>query len=544
MLLSESNMLNEQKILKFAFPGLLILSGIVIWFGALNIPFLNDDFQIVGWHNPENFIDCFRPFWQTDVSGFYWRPLVNITHSLTLYFFGFEAFYFHLFNFIVYISVVIAAGYLMLEVGIDHLAAFAASIIFLAAPVHELFLGWIAVRGDTMAALFLILHTIFLIKYINNKSVIFIIVSMLTFLAALLSKELSFMGLFIPFILLTVIKRNNYALKDAFWYSALSMGLIILVIVLRQIIIGGSLLESDNLNNISVISMAKNLLVYIPLSFFTPETLEKYIYYIANNYLLMFLLALIASIFIFSILKQLKTISKPRKNLFWFGLLWFVIFIIPALPLLMRWYMFAASFGLFIAFASVLEFRSKQISYFINGSLVILALLLLSGQNMDQMEKWVAAGKKVTDVVSNMKEMKNPDRTMLRIFCVPDKFDRINAMKIGLQQTFQYATSNMAIDIRSPLRIECSPKTKISIKKISNNYYKFSADSSRFLLQGGKSTSLFKDEEWTDYRDSTKIEIINTGGYYPRAEAYIKVDPVNVYTKDYWFDGDKFIVLN
>jgi len=137
------------------FPLIVLAASIIPWSGMAWVPFLNDDFQILVWNNPQNFMDCLRPFYSSDISVSYWRPLVNSIHSFSLWLFGYEAVPFRIINMLIYSSCCLALLVFLKKLGIKPVVALIAAVFFSVLPSHEISVGWIAGRGDTLAALFI-----------------------------------------------------------------------------------------------------------------------------------------------------------------------------------------------------------------------------------------------------------------------------------------------------------------------------------------------------------------------------------------------------
>ena len=473
---------------------LVLIGG---WLNSIFIPFLNDDFQIIGWHNPASFVDIFKPFWTGDVSGFYWRPLVNSLHSLTLWVFGFNAYAFYSTNLLIYILCCIAFYYLLKRIGILPFPAFLTALFFGLAPSHEIVIGWIAGRGDALAGFFLILAMNSYLKFIQeeNKTAFFFYLGFL--ILGFLSKEIAFAGVFIP-----ILSKLIFPNQKSFKHFIISVIIGIAVFSIRFLFSSPNIFQSPNATEFSLLSSLLNLILYLP-STIVSATLVKNLDYF--NVLTMIVICGFLGAQIYYWFKERKAYWKLSSMKLMFGLTWFVLFIIPVISIFMRWYVFVPSIGLFIILGTVLSSIDKEeIKKRIRFDFVILltGLLLL---NISQMSKWVETGKMTQKALQSISSIDLSGYKNVTLWGVPDKIDDINAMKVGVQQAVQLFSNNKAINVRSPLRFELESNSITAVEQNSETGF-------NLTVQNGKifpifSQSVLNNKNQTFYLKNIEYEL-------------------------------------
>ena len=163
---------NTIRLWKYIFPALIIIASVLPWLPAANIGFLNDDYQIIGWHQAETFMECFMPFTEPNVVESYWRPISSLSYSITLWLFGFEPAAFHVTNLVLYTVCCLLLGYFLLSLGFSRKSAILSMVLFSVLPSHEIVVAWIAGRYDLIACIFILLSALFYNKaLITSKAI-------------------------------------------------------------------------------------------------------------------------------------------------------------------------------------------------------------------------------------------------------------------------------------------------------------------------------------------------------------------------------------
>jgi len=233
-----------------------------------------------------------------------------------------------------------------------------------------------------------------------------------------------------------------------------------------------------------------------------------------------------------------RKIPSKRKKISYAGLLWYLIFIIPALPQMMRWYVFTASVGFTFIFALYLE----QI---INGRRVIIGIVLLLFvvciySDLSRMLIWKDSGDKMNRIVESLKPYKG--KAYFVLWCVPDKYDGVPLMKLGISQTLGYSVSNRNADADSPLRCELfSANSCLNYKSPNDSTLVFDLYDGRFKSNYGRSSSVIKTEYFLFSDNGYTIEINNGVMGSKFSEAKVTV-PRNLKDKvNLFYDGNRLL---
>ncbi|MCX6151905.1 MAG: hypothetical protein NTX22_15375 [Ignavibacteriales bacterium] len=517
------------------------------WAPVLFVPFINDDYQILGYHLNKGFISLFQPFWRADISQYYWRPLGNIIHPLVLMIGGFNPIAFRITSLLIYLF----CGFIILKaldkIGFSKSVSMLAVSIFMVLPSHELEVAWIADAGESLFTSFLLLSFINYYDGYENESNKKLLFSILFFIAAVLIKETAFAGIFIPVIV--VVAKGDFTKKKIFRTSShvlVAFAAVIFILVYRFVFIGGTPFNSIHFANSGPIKWILNLLIYIPLSFFPPEALERLLY-LSHNIFWMFLFAIAFISLIYLLVKLFLKFDKREKRIVFTGVLWFTIFVIPALPNLMRWYIFAASFGFVIIIAIILEHlfynNHKQKIIYI---LILFFILITSAYNFSLMMRWEKAGEKLDKALVSLDEMKNEIKSdTIFVWGIPDKLNRVPMMKLGVKETVQWALDTKKIEVLAPLRVELiNENSKVKLVSFSDSSLVFEVVGGRFLREGSESRSIIQEDvssfnyEGNKYRIETKIDKSKN----VLSSVEIILNKKIVTGKDqFYFDGEKFI---
>ncbi len=532
----------RQRI-EFLFPAIVFLAAALAWAPILMAGFVNDDFQLLLYHQPQSFGQIFAPFYDTGVTDIFWRPVPNFLHSATMHLFGFDAFWFRLTN-ILLLAATSAAFYIFLiKINISKNAALFAGLLFAAAPSREIVAGWIAARGDILALLFMLVAAIYYIRWRQRMRQPEVIFAIIAYLLAVFSKEIAFAAVGIPIILEFLFDKKERAWKTAFSAAGIATLAIIFFLIMRWIVTGSMLAPPPNYQDFDTITSIRNFFIYMPLAFLSAETLEHMTsaaYWTSAPALGIFMtLAALAAI------RPIRLMDKQERLLAAAGFLWFAIFALPAAPMLMRWYAFVPSAGIFLVFAAIMNssIRRNGRRFWIAAAILVVGFAVTSFRH--SME-WPDASRSVTRSLNSLKLM-NLKSDTLRIWGAPDKIDRVNAFKIGLEQAVEYAVGR-DVEALSPLRMELSEDSQIRLK-LSENFAEYLITNGRFVQSGMPSTSLIHAEEFEISREDWDAEIsnyieINEDSTTSRAIIRFArpVDSTDIfYLKDRFVRGDRYL---
>ena len=240
---------------------ILILFSLIIFSNSLFNKFVwVDHTQIVQEehiiHGISGFIDTFfsvMPGFYGSVKGGYYRPIINLSHSIDYWIWGPNPFGFHLTNVLAHTLTGVILYLVLLRIIAIEPVAFLASLFFLAHPIHTEAVSWISGRGDMVFALFYLLSFLFYLKAGSNGNNISnpplppfskggnYLYSGAFFLLALQSKE---MALTLPLIIILYdvcfrLRDKTFSLSRNFKVYVYYFGLLAGYMIFRIIILGG-----------------------------------------------------------------------------------------------------------------------------------------------------------------------------------------------------------------------------------------------------------------------------------------------------------------
>ncbi len=245
--------------------------------------------------------------------------------------------------------------------------AFVASLLFLAHPIHTEVVANIKGRDEILSLLGALLAALFAIKYIDKQKLYFILLSFVTFLFALFSKEVAITFLaIIPLCIYFFIQNDKKAKHIIISIIPLVIASLLYFYVRGKVVGGMSFAPSQELMNNSFLGMTISekyatifytLLLYIKLLIFPhPLTYDYYPYHIPimnwSN------IWPIVSLLIYLGIGIYALISLKKKRIASFGILFFLIALSPMSNILFpigvfmnERFVYAASIGFIIILA-------------------------------------------------------------------------------------------------------------------------------------------------------------------------------------------------
>lgn len=524
---------------------LVFLAGLVLlnWGAALTAGFMNDDFQIIGARVPESFAEILSPLVTGHVWGVYWRPLIRILYNVLLIAGGHNPFIFHAAGLLFFLCVTVVVYLLSVRISRNQVTALIASALFVVLPSRELPALWIADQVELLVFIFTGLVYLSAEKYVGTGERKYLLLALLMMTGALLSKELAFMVILLPALMWVASGAQKTALNR---YLTLTGGFAVLtgfLLSYRTFVIGSNLFAAQHLADTSLTTMIKNFILYIPSVFAGPDQFGYILNGSLTGYVVSAALLLAAGVLAFCALRRIKNAPESRQ-LYMLGAGWFILFLIPVLPVYMRWYVFTASFGVLLILSHLLSgvySRLRKPGAVLAPAVIIL--LVFSSHNIFLSQRWNDAGKLASEIGRNISENKRfVEKNTLVLWGVPDKLNRIPVMKLGQKEMFQYYSETDSADIRSPLRAELlgnSPEIQLLSKDSAG--FNLILYGGRFLPEGGKS-KVRPNNELIEYRYEKyfiRIETRIEKGY-PVSIVYITGETSEADRLHLWFTGREF----
>jgi len=225
-------MRNKTLLLVF----ILFVIGFFIYAFNLNNPLFWDDDD---WIKNNAFVHSFsylkEIFTKNILAGFglnsnYYRPLLLLSFALNYVIHGIKPFGYHLLSNAFHIANGILFFLLLLMVFRRRFPAFIAALLFLIHPVQTEAVTYISGRGDPMSVFFMLLSLWLFIRYDKTHKILFLFGSLISMIAALLSRETAVL---FPFLLIifyvsflspyNFIKRIKISIKKALPFLGISV---------------------------------------------------------------------------------------------------------------------------------------------------------------------------------------------------------------------------------------------------------------------------------------------------------------------------------
>lgn len=197
---------------------ILFVIGFFIYAFNLHNPLFWDDDD---WIKNNTFVHSFsylkEIFTKDILAGFglnsnYYRPLLLLSFALNYVIHGIKPFGYHLLSNAFHIANGIFIFLILLMVFKKHFPAFIAALLFLIHPLQTEAVTYISGRGDPMSVFFMLLSLWLFIKYEIKKKKSYFVGSLLSMIAAILSRETAFL---FP-VLLMIFYTPFYSVSGGF----------------------------------------------------------------------------------------------------------------------------------------------------------------------------------------------------------------------------------------------------------------------------------------------------------------------------------------
>ena len=320
---------------------------------------------------------------------FYYRPLHYLSYFLT-YQISPQPWIFHLVNLIYFSIVIFLIFKLVTIITKDFFLSFFSALIFLIHPVNSEVVNWVSAGSELLFTIFVLLGAIYYIAYRDKNSIRNFVLACAFFFLALLSKETA---VILPFIFLSIdLIFFEIKIKNLFKWNEIKKYLIFVILFFvyffarLSVIGGGSYLGSLTLSEriyTTVVLFAKYLgkLFYpYPLQiidgFKVDANLGSSVFFVSLSATLIFI--------VFSI-----AMARKRRNLLLFSMIWFIVFLAPAIVFLQaagagtgmffERYLFVPSIGFALTLAYLLCHVLKIQDYLFKKSVRSAVLWLIVG---------------------------------------------------------------------------------------------------------------------------------------------------------------------
>ncbi len=254
--------------------------------------------------------------------GFYYRPILTLSFMADAIAGKGSFSLFHFSNILYHILATFLLFLFLTEAGYERTKSFLFSLIFLVHPMVTQVVAWIPGRNDSLLAIFILGSFLFWLKYLKSNGSKYMILHLLFYLLALLTKE---NAIVLP--LLIVLYSTTILRTPPKRYIIAGSGWIILTLVwitIRYQALGG---QNGVSASAQILSVIKNLPALLPFLGKTLFPFDLSVYPVLADMKVSGILGVVT----IAVLVFLVAITKPKSWLFYiFGILWFLAFLVPS----------------------------------------------------------------------------------------------------------------------------------------------------------------------------------------------------------------------
>jgi tetratricopeptide (TPR) repeat protein len=369
-------MLIERKFSNLQIFGILFLLALIIYSSSLKGPFICDDTQLIITNEYIKDFHTLPLLFNTEVfksSGLnrefafrYYRPLQLFSFAIDYFIWKMNPLGYHLTNVLIHVLMSFLVYYFLYQLFTNYSLALLSSVLFCVHPLQTESVSYIAGRSELLVSLFTLLTLVTYIDYVrqNTKRNIYLI-SLISFICALLSREAGFL-FFVPFFILVMGLKSRISKSSLLFNFVSFLGILCIYILLRltllvkiQILPRGNYNLGGDLLNFLAISWEYLRLLIFPKGLHVLRMLEPP--WLGRPFFVFLYLLFAISLLILIILALIR-----KKYVLLFGIAWFILSFIYLIRFM---YKFSATF---------LTMEEHWIYLASIGFFVILAFLILS----------------------------------------------------------------------------------------------------------------------------------------------------------------------
>jgi hypothetical protein len=256
-----------------------------------------------------------------DSSDLFYRPLLAVSLILDAQWGGISPFVYHLTNIVIHVVVAWLLFRLLLELKVARGAALLLGLIFSVHPALTPAVAWIPGRNDSLLALFILASFICFVRFIATPSRTAYLWHLVFLFLALLTKETAVMLLPVALLYIVIVERQRSVRLRALlpgWFLLSGMW-----IVLRLSVAGA-------MQKAALPGMMKDFLHGMPAFV---QYLGKIVFpfHLSGIPMIQDTGFVYGTVAIVLIAALLPVVRSPQRKLFYFGLAWCFLFLLPSL---------------------------------------------------------------------------------------------------------------------------------------------------------------------------------------------------------------------
>ncbi len=360
----------------------------------------------------------------TQANGFFYRPGAKLYFNLMYSAFWLNQSMYHFVSFFLHFSVAVLVFLISKRILKNYFLAVVSGVFFLILSGGSEAIFWISSTGFLFNAIFVLLSLLFFIYWKEKRNIIYFVISCISIALSLFFHELGIMAPFIVILYDTVFGEKSIANQLSRKSSYLFLLSPILPYLILRLVAGSHWFNGDYSYNLLKLpyNVIGNAIGYIMLTLIGPASLPVYegMRNLLRGHLLVSIIAFIfAVVLIIKFYKLVfKNINLEEKKIVTFGLLFFILALLPFLGLgnIASRYSYLSSFGLMLLFV---WFLKKAYSYLLfNGKYIaissaVLIAIIFSMVQLFQLQKlssdWRVAGEKSQNFLISLNKVYTDD---------------------------------------------------------------------------------------------------------------------------------------
>jgi len=307
----------------------VLLYAQILWFGLVHL----DDYGFVQWGTDLLKLSNIPKFFTHDVfwvlgdrhkfSGFFYRPLQDVAYSICNAISPGHVWAYHLMSLLLHVATSLALFNLFKELGYKVHACLVFALLYAVHPVLTEAVAWIGGMGDQLAALFSIISITYFIKLIKDEgatSLKYLMIHLAAFIGAMFSKEIC-IGLVPVCLFLFFILRKGKSLKNI-----VPAAIAWLIIIAAYLLARNNAIPPTKVNFIMAVLESFRMNTFIVFEYiekiFLPYRLSPAVSRLDAHFVLGALVSIAFVVLLF--------MRKRFTVMTLFGLVWFLVFLLPA----------------------------------------------------------------------------------------------------------------------------------------------------------------------------------------------------------------------
>lgn len=480
------SILNSFKLFLLEKPktSILILS-LLFLVPSFSLYFVSEDLNFALRYNSLDFPTILKNIWFptsqfVDQRGLF-RPIFFTINIIDYKLWGLNSFGYHFTNALFHLLNILLIYSFALQIFQRKQIAIGCSLLFLFHPIIANSVYWISGRTDIISCSFYLISLILINKFLVKNHLIFLIFSSISFLAALLSKEIA---ITLPLVHIWQVIYWKYILnryidlkKSISIILIFDFFIVLLFLFYRFLVFGSNLFQIEGIYHIDSFYHLLINIVKI-FSFLVIPSGHEYFELFVYQYKLYLIFIIVTLVFgITYLLIKKKVFGKTE----FFILILILVTVLPLLKLTMRWYMYIPT----IPFAMLIVYvvnsvwnRSKLIKLFI-----LLYFVSIGYGSLVQYRTWLTNSKINNKLVTQLVRMiyKEKNSNLFIIVNFPAKVHRTATFVAGFEELIQLHLKDKSKSVirlvnvihqygMEPIKVDINAE-KLELAVISGNSY-------------------------------------------------------------------------